>query len=88
MRCIIIFIFACVLTIACYLYIISYNFLIDALRVQRASGAFSLEGTEEERDDFIRRLDAFAAQRTRAQNLSIPEAESRPLNPREPSNAP
>jgi outer membrane protein TolC len=65
-----------------------YNFLIDALRVQRASGAFSLEGTEEERDDFIRRLDAFAAQRTRAQNLSIPDAENRPLNPREPSNAP
>ena len=46
-----------------------YDFLIDALRVQRASGAFSLEGTARERDDFIRRLDDFYDQR---RNLRAP----------------
>jgi len=64
-----------------------YNFLIDALRVQRASGSFALEGTEEERDDFIRRLDAFAAQRTGGSMLSAPDPQMQPLNPRETSNA-
>ncbi|MGB5809821.1 MAG: TolC family protein [Polyangiales bacterium] len=47
-----------------------YDFLIDALRVQRASGAFSLEGTPEVREDFIRRLDAFAKERRRAMSSS------------------
>jgi outer membrane protein TolC len=60
-----------------------YNFLIDALRVQRASGAFSLEGTQEERDDFIQRLDAFATQRRRAGTVSTPRTTPKPLNERE-----
>ncbi|TNF62298.1 MAG: hypothetical protein EP303_04235, partial [Deltaproteobacteria bacterium] len=60
-----------------------YDFLIDALRAQRASGAFSLEGTQEERDDFIQRLDAFAAQRKAAGYISAPRTEEPPLNPRE-----
>ncbi len=60
-----------------------YDFLIDALRVQRAAGAFSLEGTQEERDDFLERLDAFAAQRSRTGTLSRPETAPKPLNPRE-----
>ena len=38
-----------------------YDFLINALRVERAAGSFSLEGTPEERDDFIRRLNAYAS---------------------------
>ena len=42
-----------------------YDFMIDALTAQRASGEFSLEGTQEEQDDFLRRLDEFAAQRRR-----------------------
>ena len=60
-----------------------YDFLIDALRVQRASGAFSLEGTQEERDDFIQRLDAFTAQQPRAETPLDPDAYPRPMNPRE-----
>jgi len=60
-----------------------YNFLIDALRVQRAAGAFSLEGTEAERDDFLKRLDAFAALRTRSGSVLQPETAPKPLNPRE-----
>ena len=60
-----------------------YNFLIDALRVQRASGAFSLEGTAEERDDFLRRLDAFAAQRKRTGRISEPRTTPKPTNERE-----
>ena len=60
-----------------------YDFLIDALRVQRASGAFSLEGSAEERDDFIRRLDAFAEQRRRAGTISEPRTTPKPLNKRE-----
>jgi outer membrane protein TolC len=60
-----------------------YDFLIDALRVQRASGAFSLEGTEEERDNFIERLDAFAAERTRQRLITAPPTEPKPVNPRE-----
>ena len=60
-----------------------YNFLIDALRVQRASGSFSLEGSQEERDDFLQRLDAFAAVRNRAGDLLGPEAQPQPVNPRE-----
>lgn len=59
-----------------------YDFLIDALRVQRASGAFSLEGTQEERDDFIQRIDAFAAQRRQSGQASTP-AEPTRVNPRE-----
>ena len=60
-----------------------YDFLIDALRVQRASGAFSLEGTDAERDDFLQRLDAFAAQRKRAGTISDPRTTPKPLNKRE-----
>ncbi|MBT8451746.1 MAG: TolC family protein [Deltaproteobacteria bacterium] len=60
-----------------------YDFLIDALRVQRASGAFSLEGSEEERDDFIERLDAFAAVRKRESRAAPPAAEPTRTNPRE-----
>jgi len=53
-----------------------YDFLIDALRVQRASGSFSLEGSEEERDDFVRRLDDFASQR---RNRPAPLEGGRPM---------
>ena len=60
-----------------------YDFLIDALRVQRASGAFSLEGTQEERDDFIQRLDAFAQKRKRTGTISTPRTTPKPLNERE-----
>ena len=60
-----------------------YDFLIDALRVQRASGAFSLEGTQEERDDFLQRLDAFAEQRRRTGTISTPRSTPQPLNERE-----
>ena len=60
-----------------------YDFLIDALRVQRASGAFSLEGTQEERDDFIRRLDEFAAKRSRFQPVTEPPEKRKPINKRE-----
>ena len=48
-----------------------YDFLIDALRVQRAAGSFSLEGTPDERADFIERLNAFAAPRQRAKSLEL-----------------
>jgi outer membrane protein TolC len=60
-----------------------YDFLIDALRVQRASGAFSLEGSEEVRDDFIERLDAFAAVQKRQSRAASPPAEPTRTNPRE-----
>lgn len=60
-----------------------YDFLIDALRVQRASGAFSLEGTEEERDDFIQRLDDFASKRNRFQPVTEPPERPKPINKRE-----
>ena len=60
-----------------------YDFLIDALRVQRASGAFSLEGSEEERDDFIERLDAFAAARKHESRQPQTLAEPTRVNPRE-----
>ena len=60
-----------------------YDFLIDALRVQRASGAFSLEGSEEERDDFIERLDAFAAARKRESRQPTTPTEPTRINPRE-----
>ena len=60
-----------------------YDFLIDGLRVQRASGAFSLEGTQEERDDFIQRLDAFAQERRRAETVTKPRTTPKPLNERE-----
>lgn len=60
-----------------------YDFLIDALRVQRASGSFSLEGTDEERDDFIQRLDKFATARNRAGTLYEPDSQPKPVNPRE-----
>ena len=60
-----------------------YDFLIDALRVQRASGAFSLEGSEEERDDFIERLDAFAAARKRESRQPQTPTEPTRVNPRE-----
>ena len=62
----------------------TYNFLIDALRVQRASGSFALEGTQEERDDFIQRLDAFAAQRKKWGDAAGRSREPTRLNPREP----
>ena len=51
-----------------------YDFLIDALRVERAAGSFSLEGTPQEREDFLRRLDAFAAKRRRP----LPEPQPAP----------
>jgi outer membrane protein TolC len=60
-----------------------YDFLIDALRVQRASGAFSLEGSEEVRDDFIERLDAFAAVQKRERRAVSPPVEPTRTNPRE-----
>jgi outer membrane protein TolC/ABC-type uncharacterized transport system substrate-binding protein len=60
-----------------------YDFLIDALRVQRASGAFSLEGSEEERDDFINRLDAFAAAKKRESRQPTTPTEPTRVNPRE-----
>ena len=60
-----------------------YDFLIDALRVQRASGAFSLEGTEEERDDFIERLDVFAAMKKRESRQPTTPTEPTRTNPRE-----
>ena len=60
-----------------------YDFLIDALRVQRASGSFSLEGSQEVRDDFLRRLDAFAAKRRAAGNGGQLILEPTRVNPRE-----
>jgi outer membrane protein TolC len=60
-----------------------YDFLIDALRVQRASGAFSLEGSQEVRDDFIQRLDAFAAKRKTESRQSPGPTEPTRVNPRE-----
>ncbi len=61
-----------------------YDFLIDALRVQRASGSFSLEGSEEERDDFLERLDAFASKRKPERSRSHPLNEPQQLSPPEP----
>ncbi|MHC4409103.1 MAG: TolC family protein [Planctomycetota bacterium] len=60
-----------------------YDFLIDALRVQRASGAFSLEGSQEVRDDFIQRLDAFAAKRKLESRQNPAPTEPTRINPRE-----
>ena len=60
-----------------------YDFLIDALRVQRASGAFSLEGTQEDRDDFVRRIEAFAAEKKRQGQKTQPPNEPTRVNPRE-----
>jgi outer membrane protein len=60
-----------------------YDFLIDALRVQRAAGAFSLEGTQEYRDDFIKRIDAFAAAKRQEGQRSQPTTEPTRVNPRE-----
>ena len=60
-----------------------YDFLIDALRVQRASGSFSLEGSQEVRDDFLQRLDAFAAKRKAAGRTGQPVLEPTRVNPRE-----
>jgi len=62
-----------------------YDFLIDGLRVQRAAGSFSLEGTEEERDDFIERLDAFAAGRKAQRSPTQPLNEPMQLSPPEPN---
>lgn len=42
----------------------AYDFLTDLMRVERAVGAYSFFITREERDDFMNRLDAFAAQQT------------------------
>jgi len=61
-----------------------YDFLIEALRVQRAAGSFSLEGTQEERDDFLQRLDAFASERRRVRSVQ-PSNEPMQLNPPEPN---
>ena len=60
-----------------------YDFLIDALRVQRASGSFSLEGSQEVRDDFLQRLDAFAAKMKAAGRKGQPVFEPTRVNPRE-----
>jgi len=62
-----------------------YDFLIDAIRVQRAAGSFSLEGTEKERDDFLERLDAFAAQRKNLRPPTPTGNEPMQLNPPEPN---
>ena len=59
-----------------------YDFLIDALRVQRASGSFSLEGTPALRDDFIRRLDEFNAERR--DKPPTPSRQPMELSPPEP----
>lgn len=40
----------------------SYDFLVDLMRVERAVGGYSFFLTREERDDFLDRLDVFAAQ--------------------------
>ena len=61
-----------------------YDFLIDALRVQRASGSFSLEGSQEVRDDFLQRLDVFAAKRKAAGRKNQAVLEPTRVNPREP----
>ena len=61
-----------------------YDFLIDALRVQRASGSFSLEGSQEVRDDFLQRLDAFAAKQRAVGRTGQPVLEPTRVNPREP----
>jgi hypothetical protein len=61
-----------------------YDFLIEALRVQRAAGAFSLEGSQEARDDFLERLDAFASERRRVRSVQPPN-EPMQLNPPEPN---
>ena len=60
-----------------------YDFLIDALRVQRASGSFSLEGSQEVRDYFLQRLDAFAAKMKAAGRKGQPVFEPTRVNPRE-----
>jgi outer membrane protein TolC len=60
-----------------------YDFLIDALRVQRGAGAFSLEGTQEDRDDFVRRIEAFAAEKKRQGQKTQPPNEPTRVNPRE-----
>ena len=60
-----------------------YDFLIDALRVQRAAGSFSLEGYQEERDDFVQRLDAFAAERNGRPAAPGARFEPTRVNPRE-----
>jgi outer membrane protein TolC len=60
-----------------------YDFLIDALRVQRAAGSFSLEGTQEDRDDFVQRIDAFASEKKRQGQRSQPPNEPTRVNPRE-----
>ncbi len=62
-----------------------YDFLIDALRVQRAAGSFSLEGTEEERNDFLERLDSFASGRKPRPSPAQPFNEPMQLNPPEPN---
>ena len=60
-----------------------YDFLIDALRVQRAAGSFSLEGTQEDRDDFVQRIEAFAAEKKRQGQRSPAPNEPTRVNPRE-----
>ncbi|MEM7437626.1 MAG: TolC family protein [Myxococcota bacterium] len=62
-----------------------YDFLIDALRVQRASGSFSLEGTPELRDDFIQRLDEFASERRNLSESPAPSRQPMELSPPEPN---
>jgi len=62
-----------------------YDFLIDGLRVQRAAGSFSLEGTEEARNDFLERLDAFAAERKRLRPPAQRSNEPMQLKPPEPN---
>ena len=61
----------------------TYNFLIDALRAQRASGSFSLDGSQEERDDFIERLDAYSSMRKTAPPVITAPEPPRPMNKRE-----
>ncbi|MEM7136698.1 MAG: TolC family protein [Myxococcota bacterium] len=62
-----------------------YDFLIDALRVQRASGSFSLEGSPEERNDFIHRLDEFSAERRNQPVTPSTRPQPMELSPPEPN---
>lgn len=50
-----------------------YDFLIDYLAVERAAAAFGFRLSVEEREDFIRRLARFAAERRRADMADLEE---------------
>ncbi len=50
-----------------------YDFLIDFLSVERAAAAFGFRMSTDEREDFIRRLDHFAAETRRADQARLEE---------------